>query len=508
MLHHEDRVPHVAQTLQGCDQADVVPLVEADGRLVEDVEDPDQPRSDLRSQPNPLALTTGEASRRTLQGQVVHPDIQQKAEPQPDLLHHPLRHMEFLRREWNRREKVETLPDRKAADLADVFPAHSHGQTLLLQACTQTGRAFPEIDVARKIHPDGIRHRFLVTPVKLVEHPLKGTGVKITPSTPVGMETDLLLSGTVQQEIPDLRRQLLKRGVDVEAVMACKRVDHLEVLERMASRPGNNRPLADGDPKIGDDELLVEEGPCAKPAAVRAGPIGTVEGEHPRGKIRDADTAIRAGISLAEKHLLPAGQTHTHETLGKPRGHFQGVAQALPDPLLDHETVDDHVDVVAFVLVDADLFGELPDLPVHADANVSLLQKRFQLLLELPLFPPGNRCKDRHAGVRRIGEDRLQHHVDRLGLNLFPALGAVWNADPGEEKPEMVIDLGDRPHGGAGVVGGRALFDRDRRGEPLDRLHIRLVHLTDELPGVGGERLHIAPLPLGVDRIESERGLP
>ena len=157
VLHDEDRVPHVAQTLQGRDQADVVPLVEADGRLVEDVENADQPRPDLRGQPDPLALPAGEASRSPVQAQVVHADIEQKAEPQPDLLHHPLRHVEFLRGEWNRREKVQALPDRKAADLADVFPAYGHGQTFLLQACAQAGRALAEIDVTRQVHADGGR---------------------------------------------------------------------------------------------------------------------------------------------------------------------------------------------------------------------------------------------------------------------------------------------------------------------------------------------------------------
>ena len=204
----------------------------------------------------------------------------------------------------------------------------------------------------------------------------------------------------------------------------------------------------------------------------------------------------------------PPANADADKALGKPGGDFQGVAQALPDPLLDDEAVDDHVDVVAPVLVEGDLLGEFPDLAVHADADVPLLQKLFQLLLELPLLPPGNRGEDRHAGVRRIREDRLQHHVDRLGLDLLPALGAVGNADPGEEEPEMVVDLRHRPHGGTGVVGGRPLLDRDRRGEPLDRFHVRFVHLADELPGVGGERLHIAPLPLGVDGVEGKRRFP
>ena len=53
----------------------------------------------------------------------------------------------------------------------------------------------------------------------------------------------------------------------------------------------------------------------------------------------------------------------------------------------------------------------------------------------------------------------------------------------------------------------RALLDRDRRRQPLDRVDVGLAHLLEELPRVGGERLDVAPLPLGVERVEGERRL-
>ena len=42
MLHHDYRVSEIAKTAQGAQQALVVPLVETDAGLVEDVEDSDQ----------------------------------------------------------------------------------------------------------------------------------------------------------------------------------------------------------------------------------------------------------------------------------------------------------------------------------------------------------------------------------------------------------------------------------------------------------------------------------
>ena len=56
VLDHEHGVAEVAQPLQRRDQPLVVALVQADRRLVEDVEHADQRRADLGRQPDPLRL--------------------------------------------------------------------------------------------------------------------------------------------------------------------------------------------------------------------------------------------------------------------------------------------------------------------------------------------------------------------------------------------------------------------------------------------------------------------
>ncbi|MNC84690.1 hypothetical protein D3C83_02500 [compost metagenome] len=54
----------------------------------------------------------------------------------------------------------------------------------------------------------------------------------------------------------------------------------------------------------------------------------------------------------------------------------------------------------------------------------------------------------------------------------------------------------------------RLLLDRDGGGEALDQIHVGLFHQLQELPRVGGERLHVAALAFRVERVERERGLP
>ena len=86
VLDDDHRVAQVAQPLQGREQPVVVARVQADRRLVEDVEHADQPGADLAGQADPLRLAAGERRRRAVERQVVQADVDQEPEPRADLL--------------------------------------------------------------------------------------------------------------------------------------------------------------------------------------------------------------------------------------------------------------------------------------------------------------------------------------------------------------------------------------------------------------------------------------
>ena len=71
MLHDEHGVAEVAQAHQRVDQPPVVPLVQADRRLVQHVQHADQAGSDLRGQADALGLAAGQRGGGAGQGEVV-----------------------------------------------------------------------------------------------------------------------------------------------------------------------------------------------------------------------------------------------------------------------------------------------------------------------------------------------------------------------------------------------------------------------------------------------------
>ena len=101
----------------------------------------------------------------------------------------------------------------------------------------------------------------------------------------------------------------------------------------------------------------------------------------------------------------------------------------------------------------------------------------------------------------------VYHLAHRLRLQHDIVVGATRLAGASIKQAQIVVDLGDGADSGAGVVRGGFLFDGDGRRQSLDMIDVRLFHDAEELASVGGERLHVATLALGVDGIEGERRL-
>ena len=86
-------------------------------------------------------------------------------------------------------------------------------------------------------------------------------------------------------------------------------------------------------------------------------------------------------------------------------------------------------------------------------------------------------------------------------------MDAVDRAAAGVEQAQVVVDLGGRGDGGARVARRVLLLDGDGRGEAVDQVHVGLFDALQKLARVGGERLDVAPLPLGIDGVEGQRTL-
>jgi len=242
VFDYEDGVAHVPEALQRRDQPRVIPGVEADSGLVEDIENPYEAGTDLRSQPDPLPFSPRERIRRPLQTQIVHTHFEEEHQPRPDLPQYTLRDEGLLVRQLQGREKIHGLPDGHPGDLMDVLPPDRHGQALLFQPGTTAGRAFPYVHIPRKFSAGILRFCFPVPPVEGVDHPFKGLAVKVPPPFPVEVKLNLLVAGPVQEHSPDLFRQLVEGDIDVKFVMPGEGLQKLEKCTEFRFAQGTTAP--------------------------------------------------------------------------------------------------------------------------------------------------------------------------------------------------------------------------------------------------------------------------
>ena len=216
VLDDDEGVADVAQVLQRVDEKGVVPLVETDGGLVEDVQHADQGGPDLRGKAYPLRLAAAQGACTPLQGQVVEAHILHEREAGGDLFQDLPRDLLGRRGQGERREKVKRIPHGQLRDLVDVALSHRDGEHLGLQAPSAAGLAV--LLRHEPFHPllDLFRAALQVAPLQVVEDTAEPRLELPFPPAVLALvaEADLLLC-PVQQNVEDAGWKVFERGVQL-----------------------------------------------------------------------------------------------------------------------------------------------------------------------------------------------------------------------------------------------------------------------------------------------------
>ncbi len=313
--------------------------------------------------------------------------------------------------------------------------------------------------------------------------------------------------GAVEEHVAYLLREAAERQREVDAEHAAERAERFAHELAVAFGPRHDRTVFERQLVIRHDARGIEVVHGAQALALLAGAVGRVEREGARGHLRHADAAPGAGQPAREETIAAVERVDDDDVVGEAEGDLDRFGEPALDPGLEDQPIDHDVDGVVAPPVELDVFVERSLLAVDAHLRESAGAQPGQLLLELALPPAHDRREHVHALLVR----REHHHVDdaleRLGGDRAAAEVAMRDADVGEEEPEVVVDLGDGADGRARIRSGRLLLDGDGGRQAVDEVDVRLLHLLEELAGVGGERFDIAPLSFGVNRVEGQRGL-
>ena len=319
----------------------------------------------------------------------------------------------------------------------------------------------------------------------------------------------------VEQRLARLGGQLVPRRVEVEAELLAQRPHQAqEVVGDVGLAPGLDRALAERRLGVGYDEVGVDLHPGAEAVALGTGAERRVEGERPRLQLVGVDGVVVGARHLLGELQLAAGvldrkvdEVEDDQAVGQPQRGLHRVGEPALGRGLHRQSVDDDLDGVLLLLVELGRVVERVGLAVDPDPREAVGLELPEELDVLPLAAADHRGEHLEAATLLEGEHAVDDLLRRLPLDRRAADRAVGPAGAGVEQAQVVVDLGDGADGGAGVLGRGLLVDRDRGRQALDEVDVGLVHLAEELAGVRRQRLDVAALALGEDRVEGQAGL-
>src|SRR5260221_2177652 len=364
-------------------------------------------------------------------------------------------------------------------------------QRLGLQARAVAGRTRRVGAVARQehahVHLVGLR----LQPAEEARDAVPDARPGFSPAHPLGL--------AFEHPLALFRSEIAEGNVERNAALLRVLLDIVLALVKAGRLPGADRAFAQRLRVVRDDEAVVDADHAPEAAAGLAGAERRVEGKQARQRLGIVDVAFGA--------VQVRGVAPWRASLAV---RVQRIDVDLA--LADLERGLDAFDYARF-LSRRHLHPILHDLEQRAGARVDAvvalrLEQRLDFLFLEVLRHRHGKGDDQARIARGFGtcSELLVYGGRRIAPHGPTAAAAKELSRTREKQLQVVVQLGHRADRRAGRTHWIGLIDGDRRGNPLDRIDLGLVHAVEELARVRAEGLDVAPLPLGVERVENERG--
>jgi hypothetical protein len=304
VLDDDHGVALVAELLQDIDEPPVVARMQADGRLVQYIECPDERRAERRREVDALRFAARQRGREPIERQVVEPDVVEKRQAAPDFAQHLVGHHGFLLAELEGREELLCLAHRERRHGVDRPAAHANVACLAAKPRTAAIGAGEVAAIAAQEHAD-------VHLVLLPLEPPEEAADPVVGAIALGHERALVVG------------QLRPGDVEPGARFARRPFELRELRAIVGLAPRFDGALVDRLRRIRNDQIHVQLDDVAEPVAGRAGAERVVEREQPRLRrlVRDA-----AGAALETlRELDPGG-------IGDRGSGIKSIGFLIPDP--------------------------------------------------------------------------------------------------------------------------------------------------------------------------------
>ena len=318
VLDDEDGVAEIAQGFEGGDEALVIALVEADGGLVEDVEDAAEARADLGGETDALAFAAGKGGGGAVEAQVAQADRVEEFEALDDFFLEAVGDEAVAADEGHGAGAGEGSLEREVGEVGDGelegpivgLSVEGVGSSLTARVPMRSGAADGNGDGERL----GAEAAALAAGAGAGGHVLHHVvavavgfgffevGAQVGEDAMEAGAAGLAFGGTVEEEVAVFFCKLGEGKLEVDFVLVGRELDEFEQVGGAAA--GAHGAVEQGLGPVGDGLAGVEVVDGAEAVALRAGAVVGVEGEAAGLELGDVDAAVGAGHGGAVEGLF------------------------------------------------------------------------------------------------------------------------------------------------------------------------------------------------------------
>ena len=277
VFNDDNGVADIAQALECLNQPLVVALVKTNRRLVQNIENAHEARTDLRSQANALRLTAGKRRRSTIERQIIKADINQKTQAFQDFLDDTTADELLTLGELKVLKKLERLAARQATNLINGLAAHGDGEHLGAQASTMAARTRLLANVLLQARLSVLVGRLGIALVQDIAHARKlGVPLAATTVELLIVHRNLLVAHAIQKCTAHSRRYVFPRCIRAHLKVLTDRGEDLGVVVRIAEQASKD-PIGNRLRRVLNQRLGIDRFLKAQTIALGTRTIGRVE---------------------------------------------------------------------------------------------------------------------------------------------------------------------------------------------------------------------------------------
>ncbi len=446
VFHHHQGVALGFEQGQRVEQDAVVPRMQADGRLVEHVAHAAQIAAELRRQPDALRLAAGERGRAAVQPQIAQAHLLHEGQARTDFAQGVAHDLGFARGEFQRAEPGCGGIDVACGQLGDGLIAQPNRQTVAVQPRAVAARAGGRS--ARLSHGRG-----LAAPARFVS-----------------------------------RRRFLAIGLDPGGLLAG--LLGIETSNQFPCAEASGAPA--GGRVVG--KLTRIEFAEAAPAAW----TGALGGQQQAAHRRLGLPGFHRLLQTIER------RQYQHHAFAQCQGTPQQIAQCLLVLRPHHHIAHGEFDAVLLEAIEPRPGIGRHECAVHPQMGVAHAARPHRQIGVISLALYHQRRQQADVLTAPVAQQLRGNGLGALRLDGDVAVGTVLRAALGIDQSQKVVRLGERAHGALAPAAAGALLDGHRGRNADDGLHIGPRRGLHELPGVGIDRLQIAPLTFGEQHVEGQ----